>query len=208
MPNTFFTSDLHFGHRNIIRFDNRPFTSVEEMDRTLIEKWNNKVSEDDIVYILGDISWYDDAKTTEIFSGLNGRKILIKGNHDRVHGRVRRCFEEITDYKEITLEGNRHIVLCHYPIVFFNRHHYGSYMFYGHVHNSHEWQMTDNYRYELEQLDVKCNAYNVGVMVQNYEPVTFDEILENYETHRKILTGGYQEWTSEKEKANVGELNG
>jgi hypothetical protein len=74
--------------------------------------------------------------------------------------------------------------------------------------------MTDNYRYELEQLDVKCNAYNVGVMVQNYEPVTFEEILANYETHRKLTIGVHGEWTSDKEKANGynnrkgGEVNG
>lgn len=200
MPNVFFTSDLHFGHKNIIRFDNRPFFSVEEMDKTLIENWNRKVSADDTVYVLGDISWYNDEKTTEIFAGLNGHKILIKGNHDRVRGKVRKVFEEITDYKEISLNGNK-IVLCHYPIIFFNRHHYGAYMFYGHVHNSHEWQMTDNYRYELEQLDVKCNAYNVGVMVQNYEPVTFEEVMANYETHRKITMGVQSEWTSDKEKS-------
>lgn len=175
--NVYFTSDLHFGHNNIIRFDNRPFTSVEEMDETIIRKWNNKVKADDMVYILGDISWYNDQKTAEIISRLNGRKILIKGNHDRVHGQVRHCFEEITDYKEITLPENRHIVLCHYPIVFFNRHHYGAYMLYGHVHNSHEWQMTENCKYELEQLDIKCNMFNVGTMIWNYEPVTLDEIL-------------------------------
>ena len=73
----YFTSDLHFGHKNIIRFDNRPFTSVEEMDKVLIERWNNKVTDEDTVYILGDISWYDDQKTYEIFSQLRGRKILM-----------------------------------------------------------------------------------------------------------------------------------
>ena len=161
---------------NVIRFDNRPFTSVEEMDSELIRRWNSKVGAKDVVYILGDISWYNDEKTTEIMNQLNGRKILIKGNHDRVHGQVRHCFEEITDYKEIKLDGN-HIVLCHYPIVFFNRHHYGSYMFYGHVHNSHEWNMTENYKFELQELDIKCNMFNVGTMIWNYEPVTFEEIV-------------------------------
>lgn len=161
---------------NVIRFDNRPFTSVEEMDSELIRRWNNKVTASDTVYILGDISWYNDAKTTEIMNKLNGHKILIKGNHDRVHGQVRHCFDEITDYKEIKLDDN-HIVLCHYPIVFFNRHHYGSYMFYGHVHNSHEWNMTENYKFELQQLDIKCNMFNVGTMIWNYEPVTFEEIV-------------------------------
>lgn len=175
--NVFFTSDLHFGHKNIIRFDNRPFTSVEEMDEVLIHNWNKKVKKNDLVYILGDISWHKDEKTCEIFERLNGRKILIKGNHDRVHGKIKNYFEEITDYKEITLPGNKHITLCHYPIVFFNRHHYGAFMFYGHVHNSHEWQMTENYKFELEELDIRCNMFNVGTMVHNYEPVTFEEIV-------------------------------
>lgn len=175
--NVFFTSDLHFGHKNIIRFDNRPFTSVEEMDEVLIHNWNKKVKKNDLVYILGDISWHKDDKTCEIFERLNGRKILIKGNHDRVHGKIKNYFEEITDYKEITLPGNKHITLCHYPIVFFNRHHYGAFMFYGHVHNSHEWQMTENYKFELEELDIRCNMFNVGTMVHNYEPVTFEEIV-------------------------------
>lgn len=175
MSNVFFTSDLHFGHKNIIRFDNRPFTSVEEMDRSIIDNWNERVKNDDLVYILGDISWYSGKKTCEILSNLKGRKILIKGNHDRVNDEIKRCFEEITDYKEIKL-ADKHIVLCHYPIVFFNKHHYGSYMFYGHVHNSHEWKMTENYKYELEQLDIKCNMFNVGTMIHNYKPVTFEEI--------------------------------
>ena len=203
MPKIFFTSDLHFGHKNIIRFDNRPFFSVEEMDNALISNWNRKVSDEDTVYVLGDISWYNDEKTVEIFNKLRGNKILIKGNHDRAHGKVRNCFKEIADYKEIYVGENK-IILCHYPIIFFNRHHYGAYMFYGHVHNSHEWQMTDNYRQELEQLDIECNAYNVGVMVQNYEPVTFEEVLANYEVHRRLTTGKPLEWTSDKTKSKEG----
>lgn len=201
MQKIFFTSDLHFGHKNIIRFDNRPFTSVEEMDTELIARWNRKVKVDDLVYILGDFSWYNDTKTAEILRELNGHKILIRGNHDSVSGRIREEFAKVTDYEEITLKDNKHIVLCHYPIVFFNRHHYGSYMFYGHVHNSHEWQMTDNYRRELEGLDVQCNMYNVGVMVNNYEPVTFDEVLVNYEVYKKLTGGVPSEWTSERNKA-------
>ena len=54
---TFFTSDLHFGHENVIKFDERPFNSVEEMDEELIKRWNNKVGKGDIVYVLGDLIW-------------------------------------------------------------------------------------------------------------------------------------------------------
>ena len=79
---TCFISDLHFGHNNIIRFDNRPFQSVEEMDETLISNWNNKINKNDTVYILGDISWYPKDKTAEILSTLKGNKYLLTGNHD------------------------------------------------------------------------------------------------------------------------------
>ena len=174
--NIFFTSDLHFFHKNVIRFDNRPFTSVEDMNEALIRNWNRKVKNNDLVYILGDISWGNDEETCGIFARLKGRKVLIKGNHDKIRGNIKNYFEEITDYKEITLPGNKCVVLCHYPIVFFNKHHYGAFMFYGHVHNSHEWQMTENYKFELEQLDISCNMFNVGTMIHNYEPVTFEEI--------------------------------
>ena len=74
---TCFISDLHFGHKNIIRFDNRPFQSVEEMDETLITNWNNKINKNDTAYILGDISWYPKDKTAEILSTLKGNKYLI-----------------------------------------------------------------------------------------------------------------------------------
>lgn len=174
--NIFFTSDLHFFHKNVIRFDNRPFTSVEDMNETLIRNWNRKVKNNDLVYILGDISWGNDEETCGIFARLKGRKVLIKGNHDKIRGNIKNYFEEITDYKEITLPGNKCVVLCHYPIVFFNKHHYGAFMFYGHVHNSHKWQMTENYKFELEQLGIRCNMFNVGTMIHNYEPVTFEEI--------------------------------
>ena len=76
------TSDLHFGHTNIIEYENRPFKDVEQMNNYLIEIWNEKVKVDDIVYILGDFSWYNGIKTNEILEKLNGQKILIRGNHD------------------------------------------------------------------------------------------------------------------------------
>ena len=173
----YFTSDLHFGHKNIIRYDNRPFLTVEEMDNSLIEKWNNKVKSDDLTYILGDVSWYDDATTAKLINQLNGEKVLIKGNHDYIKTNIEQCFERIYDYKEINI-NDQLIVLCHYPIMFYNRSHYGSYMFYGHVHNSYQWNMIENYKHELQELDIKCNMFNVGTMIWNYEPVTFDEIIK------------------------------
>ena len=86
------------------------------MDEALIRNWNAKVSDEDTVYVLGDISWYNDETTARIFNSLKGRKILIKGNHDRVHGQVRRCFDEITDYKEIMVVAARYRSLTHPPL--------------------------------------------------------------------------------------------
>ena len=84
MGKVLFTSDLHFGHENVIRFDGRPFSTVEEMDNELIRRWNEKVAPGDLVYVLGDFIWKsrnDDA--AELIRSLQGQIILIKGNHDR-----------------------------------------------------------------------------------------------------------------------------
>lgn len=180
---TFFTSDLHFGHKNIMSYDNRPFASVEEMDTELIRRWNNKVSQKDTVYILGDISWYPADKTAKILRQLNGRKILIQGNHDHhlvKHPDVQKCFAEIASYKEIKLDGRR-LILFHYPIPFFNCHFHGAIHLYGHVHATQEWIITENIRRQLEAALIPCRMYNVGCMLWDYEPVTLEEILRKEE---------------------------
>ena len=64
----YFTSDLHFGHKNIIQYENRPFNNIEEMDNKIIKMWNNTLNEEDTIYILGDFSWYKGEKTNEILN--------------------------------------------------------------------------------------------------------------------------------------------
>lgn len=125
----YFTSDLHFGHKNILKHDNRPFHTIEEMDETIIERWNKTVANDDVVYVLGDISWYDEDKTYDIYGGLNGNKILVTGNHDRIRGKVRNCFTSIFDYKRISVDETK-IIICHYPIHFYDCHYHGAIMLY------------------------------------------------------------------------------
>lgn len=182
--NTYFIADLHFSHENCLSFDNRPFKTIEEHDAEIIKRWNDIVDIDDDVYILGDISWANPTKTAELISQLNGNKHLIIGNHDRqlLNSKiVRDLFVEITDYKEIKLQGGKGIVLSHYPIPCFNRHYYGWYHLYGHVHVSFEWNMMQRVKYEMETLYGKeCNMYNVGCMVSymNYTPRTLEEIIE------------------------------
>ena len=121
MSKNYFIADTHFSHENIIRICNRPFNNIEEMEEKLISNWNNKVLDNDIVYILGDFSFKaPKEKAISILNKLNGRKILIRGNHDKYVGQrdFDECFEKIYDYLQIT-ENKQQLILSHYPIIDF-----------------------------------------------------------------------------------------
>ena len=183
----YFISDLHFGHKNCLAFDNRPFNNIEEHDEYLIKVWNETVGVDDDVYILGDISWYGSSKTILIFERLNGNKHLIKGNHDAAilkNQELRNLFVEICDYKELYIGKDISIVLCHYPIPCFKNHFYGWYHLYGHVHKSFEWNMMENTKRLMSELyDKQCRMYNVGAMMSyiGYTPRTLEQIVNGEE---------------------------
>lgn len=180
----YYISDLHFGHKNCLTYDNREFKDIETHDQFIMNKWNETVNIDDDVYILGDVSWHNVTKTIDILSNLNGNKHLIVGNHDKKFLKnrdFRERFVEIESYKEISLDReNKGIVLCHYPIPCFNHHCYGWYHLYGHVHNSFEWKMMEHDKYLMSELhNVPCHMYNVGAMLwyMNYTPKTLDQII-------------------------------
>lgn len=88
MANTYFIADWHYGHANIIAYDNRPFKSVDEMNSELVKRWNEKVSKGDIVYVLGDMFWCKSSEAVPVLRQLNGQKFLVKGNHDRCNDGV------------------------------------------------------------------------------------------------------------------------
>lgn len=176
----FYISDTHFGHSGIIRYDNRPFMTVEEMDETIIQRWNDVVSDADMVYVLGDFSWYKEEETLKILDRLSGHKVLIKGNHDRISPRVARKFMRVCDYLEIKDNGQK-VILSHYPIPFWNGQFRNTIHLYGHVHNSHQWNICEHLRMELRQLqDIPMRMYNVGCMMEwiDYTPSTLAEIEE------------------------------
>lgn len=131
----YYIADMHFGHKNVLRFDNRPFADTELMDEVLIHNWNERVTDEDTVYVLGDAFWKNEESSVKIIQRLNGHKHLIRGNHDRVHGRLRFHWESIEQYAEIN-DGNTLVIMSHYPIMFYKNQHYGSVMLYGHVHNT------------------------------------------------------------------------
>ena len=194
MGRTLFIADLHFGHKNILSFDNREFPDIESHDEELMRRWNEQVGMDDDVWILGDISWHNATKTIEIFNRLNGVKHLCKGNHDGKllqNKQVQNLFVEICDYKEINLPNNKGIVLCHYPMPCYNKHFYGWYHLYGHVHSSFEWNMMERNQYEMTALyDKECKMYNVGCMIpyMNYTPQTLKSIEALYNQWRTMFS--------------------
>ena len=180
MSRKFYISDWHSGHGNIIAFDNRPFRSVEQMNETLVQRWNSVVEPGDIVYVLGDMFWCNSNLAIPILQKLNGQKFLVKGNHDRCNdGRFTKQFVKVTEYLEVEDNG-RKVVLCHYPIPCFKNHFYGWYHLYGHVHNSFEANMMEHTKYLMQELyGHKCLMFNVGAMMpwMNYTPRTLDQII-------------------------------
>jgi calcineurin-like phosphoesterase family protein len=136
--NTWVTSDLHFGHANILKFNpaTRQFRDVEHMNESMIHMWNAVVQPNDLVYILGDVAFTNPKKATEIVSRLMGRKVLIEGNHDRKllkDAAFRACFESVHQYLTVKYKDYR-IAMFHYPIHEWDQCHRGAIHLHGHVH--------------------------------------------------------------------------
>ena len=187
MPKTFYISDLHFGHGNIIRYDNRPFKDTDEMERIITENWNKAVSKEDTVYILGDVNWATPEEHDRIMSGLNGNKILITGNHDTFTGNRKNCtynpYDKVYDsYAEIK-DDKTMVVLSHYPIMSYKNMFHGYIHLFGHVHVTTDNNMVESYKQTWEDYYCKpCRMYNVGCMMpwMNYTPRTLEEIVNGY----------------------------
>jgi calcineurin-like phosphoesterase family protein len=165
--NTWFTSDTHFGHKNVIALCNRPYESLEEMDESLITNWNNMVKFGDVVYHLGDFAFGDPWK---YFDRLNGFIKIIPGSHDKVltrdikQGMSRKIvFERLT---EINID-HQLIVLCHYAMRSWNKSHYGSWHLYGHHHGN---------------LPPHGLSFDVGVDTNDYYPYSLEDVANKMKT--------------------------
>ena len=180
MNNIWFTSDHHFGHKNIISYSKRPFASVEQMDETMISRWNEKVAPQDEVYHLGDVGLCSPAKLQQILERLNGKIYLITGNHETSALVCSDKFEWVKDYHELLVpdseaHGNqRLIVLLHYAMRVWNVSHHGSWHLYGHSHGS----LPD---------DKTSLSFDVGVDSHNFYPISYEEV-------KKIMAK--KEWKS------------
>lgn len=166
-----FISDTHFGHNNIIKYSNRPFKDVDEMNELMIKDWSTVVDPEDNVYHLGDFAFMKPQPTRQLISRLPGKKHLILGNHDRWiienwNSLLRDDgFASIQYYRELKIAGKM-IVLFHYGQRVWNKSHRGSIHLYGHSHGS---------------LPPHGLSVDVGVdckeITHEYRPIHLDEIL-------------------------------
>lgn len=109
----YYTGDLHFGHNTVLKFDNRPFKDIDEMDRVLIDNWNSRITKNDQVYILGDLALHNEKPYSWYLSQLKGQKHLIVGNHDRKllkDSEAMQYFVSVDYYLELTDEKKRLIM--------------------------------------------------------------------------------------------------
>jgi calcineurin-like phosphoesterase family protein len=193
---TFFTSDHHFGHSNIIKYTKRPFQDVYHMDETMILRWNETVDDEDVVWHLGDFTLADLDIFLLIVGRLNGRINIVPGGHDwrwmgaykdvmRVDGFRIPGTEETYLYPplhSLTLErkGKKElpIVMCHYPMLSWDRSHYGSIHLHGHVHNT--WRNVYSQSNDTQLPPDQDRGVRINLSVENwdYRPVSLEKILD------------------------------
>lgn len=176
---TWFISDTHFNHLNIIRYSKRPFETLKEMNETLIKNWNERIKKNDIVYFLGDFCFVSGSKRGEgepikpkkILEQLNGNIIFIKGNHDPSN------YIKTKNESIIIKTKKYRINLVHKP-VFVNYN--VDFNIVGHVHE--KWKHKKFYKENNFFLKQEYTiAINCGVDVWNFRPVELSEILSLYE---------------------------
>ncbi len=166
----YFTSDTHFSHLNIIKYCNRPFQDVKEMNECLIKNWNKMIANDDIVYHLGDFCLASNEEIKEIFNRLNGHIILIRGNHDR---------KSVKYYESLGLQvlTNAPIILPEYKLMLSHvpipdeKIFTGYTNLHGHIHNK---KLEDIYPHNYSNK----KHINLSTDNTNFKPVSLEEILE------------------------------
>lgn len=165
MVKTWFTSDLHFGHKNILKLANRPFGEIEHHDETLINNFNELVDSQDVVYILGDFAWNQSYENyRKLLKSLKGQKYFILGNHDNKQHLIR-CQKDgllvsVSESKTIQVGSDR-IFLNHFPHREWAGFYHNAYHLYGHCHGS-----IDDYK----------QSTDIGVDCWEYGPVEWSEV--------------------------------
>jgi calcineurin-like phosphoesterase family protein len=175
--NYWFTADQHRGHEKVIVKGNRPFSGIAHQDEVLDDEWRTVVKPQDVVFVLGDFSFYKASKTDAILKGLPGQKWLIKGNHDSSKENAKvTSWHKITSREERRLNGDL-FVLDHHPILSWRDAHWGSYHLHGHCHGNMKYpEMLQNSRI----MDVGVDA--IAARFGKYRPISLDEVVSLLES--------------------------
>ena len=169
----YFTSDLHLGHEEVLVKRHRPFENVTDMNEALIRNYNQRVGEDDTVYILGDLCHKISVEEANaLIARLGGRKILLRGNHDLEYDPA--LFEDVQDFLMTDLDDRR-FVMIHYALIDWPKRKKGGIHLHGHMHETRA--------YNEENRAKGLFRYDVGVDANDYRPVSLPEILSFYEGH-------------------------
>ncbi len=172
MVNTWFTSDFHLGHRNIIRYCSRPFASVEEMDAAILANLNKLVGANDVLYFLGDFCLGGPDQARQYRDRIVCRNIhVVEGNHDAALSNLTGAFSSLNQLVEVRVGGQR-IVLCHYAMRVWHHSRRGVWHLYGHSHGN----LAD---------DPASLSVDVGVDSHSFRPWHFDEIRTAMNAKRK-----------------------
>lgn len=180
----YYISDTHLGDLRVFNKCSRPFSGLDELEQEIILRWNNKVEDEDTVYVLGDIAEDSYLKAIEIFRTLKGHKHLIIGNHDlKMLDNITKSgvFESI-EFMKLINDGDRKVCLCHYPVMDWMEFSRGGYHVYGHIHN--KTAKNDPAYTQMKEYFKDKPCFNAGVDVTNYEPVTLDEMIKLKEANK------------------------
>lgn len=174
----YYIADQHFGHKQVINFDSRPFQDTKEMDQYMIDAHNSVVTDQDDVYFIGDVFYGNTKEYSWYLKQLNGKKHLIQGNHD---GKLLKdnqalSFFESIDKMLFVMDTNVKIVLCHFPLLEWNGYYRGAYHIHGHIHNQ-----------KNEAFGVLRNmerALNASASIIGYKPCTFRDLIKYNEIYK------------------------
>ena len=169
-----FTSDLHFFHDRILDFHPKRKElfgkTIEEAKEAMIQLWNSRVDKKDTIYILGDLSFGTIEDKRKLFQRLNGNKVLILGNHDKVPDHLKCYFNHITQIKNITfkksvynfLHRDIEMIMCHFPMLSWEHKDKNSVMIHGHCHGKIDEinKNSDDLRFDVG-LDSELANYNL-----------------------------------------------
>lgn len=172
----YFTSDNHYFHENIITYCKRPYSSIEEMNEGMVKRHNSIVLPNDTCYFLGDFAFGKRSNNfhelNSLFQRLNGKKILIKGNHDSKMVLNLNGWESINDLLEINVSGHK-VILCHYAMKVWNKSHDGSFHLYGHSHQT----LKEDSGYSF---DIGCDGWD-------WKPVSIDTVINKMQWKKQNL---------------------